>query len=43
MKRKLLLLGLLAACTMFAGSRFSIGVGIGAPYGYGYYSPPAYV
>ena len=37
MKSKLLVLALLAAGSVFAQSRFSIGIGIGTP---GYYAPP---
>ena len=37
MKMKLLTLFLLAGASMFAGSHWSIGIGIGTPY---YYAPP---
>ena len=39
MKSKLLALFLLAGSTMFAGARFSVGIGFGG-YGPGYYAPP---
>jgi hypothetical protein len=38
MKSKLLLIGMLASGSLFAGTRFSFGIGIGTP-GY-YYAPP---
>ena len=42
MKKKLLVLAALAAGSMFAQTRFSIGVGVGG-YGSGYAPAPAYV
>ena len=42
MKTKFLAVLLLAGTSMFARTHFSIGVGIGAPYGYYYAPPPVY-
>jgi hypothetical protein len=41
-KIKLLAVALIAGGTMFAQTRLSIGVGVGAGYAPGYYAPPAY-
>jgi hypothetical protein len=44
MKTKLLALVLLAAGSMFAGTRVVVGVGVGVRgYGYGYYARPYWV
>ena len=42
MKTKFLALLLLAGSSMFARTHFSIGIGIGGPYGYYYPPPPVY-